>query len=937
MKTLTTLLAMLLASPAIAAEVDYLRDVKPLLRNKCYACHGALKQEGGLRLDTAAKSRQGGDSGAAVVPNELARSLLLERIISADESIRMPQETGPLSAQEVGILKAWIEQGAPAPAGEQPESDPRQHWAFRPLVLPTIPPVHNTTWVRNPVDAFIAAEHERRGLTPNPPANASQLLRRVYIDLIGVPPTRDQLRAFLADTSEQAYLRAVDQLLASPHYGERWGRHWMDVWRYSDWYGRRGVPDVLNSYGQIWRWRDWIVRSLNEDKGYDRMVMEMLAADEITPADDDNIVATGFVVRNFYRWNYNTWMKDQIEHTGKAFLGLTLNCCHCHDHKYDPITNEEYFRFRAFFEPIEIRQDRVPGEPDPGPYPKYEYAKSYKPITSGMVRIMDEKLAAETFVYTGGESRNVVPGKPAVTPGGPAILGGDELVIERVNLPPEVWYPGLRPFVQHEEIAKRETELTNVQSTLEKARQSLAAAESKADRELAQLMLVVEQANLRRAEAELQAIRARIHADRVRYQGESGDVAVVSNQASKAERRAALETAHVQLAQAERALVVARRQSDTDEKARAELQKATQQRDAAMSMVETAQQELEKESAEYTPLSPQYPKQSSGRRTALARWITSRTNPLPPRVAVNHIWLRHFGQALVESTENLGLNGARPTHPELLDWLAFQLTQPSLEPAAQPEPAGVWQMKRIHRLIVTSNAYRMRSGTSGLDHPNYQLDRDNRYLWRFKTARMEAEAIRDSILHASGQLDYTIGGKEIDQEKGMTVPRRSIYFEHHGEGRMQILDLFDAANPIDCYRRSTSVRPQQALVMANSALALRQGRLLARKLERELGEGEMGKSEDKELGRKGDEVFITAAFEQLLTRKPTTAELETSISFLRRQVELFGRLGAEKLAAEESTGESENRPLAASTNLVTRARENLVQALFSHSDFVTVR
>ena len=189
----------------------------------------------------------------------------------------------------------------------------------------------------------------------------------------------------------------------------------MDVWRYSDWYGRRAVPDVLNSYAQIWRWRDWIVRSLNDDKGYDRMVREMLAADELAPADDDDLVATGFLVRNFYRWNYNNWMQDNVEHTGKAFLGLTFNCCHCHDHKYDPITQEEYFRFRAVFEPLELRHDRVPGEPDPGPFPKYDYGTAYKPITSGMVRVFDEKLDAKTFFYTGGDERNVVDG-PAAGP-----------------------------------------------------------------------------------------------------------------------------------------------------------------------------------------------------------------------------------------------------------------------------------------------------------------------------------------------------------------------------------------------------------------------------------------------------------------------------------------------------------------------------------------
>ena len=203
----------------------------------------------------------------------------------------------------------------------------------------------------------------------------------------------------------------------------------MDVWRYSDWYGRRSVPDVMNSYPMVWRWRDWIVRSINEDKPYDQMVVEMLAADELLPADDQNIVATGYLVRSWFKWNYETWKKDLVEHTGKAFLGLTLNCCQCHDHKYDPFTQEEYFRFRAFFEPLELRHDRVPGEADPGPFAKYVYAQSYGPISSGMVRVFDEYLDAETFMFSKGDSRLRIEGKPPMSPGAPAVLGGDQLQI----------------------------------------------------------------------------------------------------------------------------------------------------------------------------------------------------------------------------------------------------------------------------------------------------------------------------------------------------------------------------------------------------------------------------------------------------------------------------------------------------------------------------
>ena len=258
--------------------MDYVRDVKPLLSRRCVACHGALKKNAGLRLDTAAHMRTGGDGGPAVVAGKSSESLLIEAV-TGGEDWRMPPagEGEPLSAEEIARLKAWIDAGAQAPDETEPD-DPRTHWAFQPPVRPEVPEVKDAAWVRNPIDAFLAAEHEARGLRPRPDADKATLLRRVYLDLIGLPPTPEELHAFLADPSPDAYEKVVDRLLASPQYGERWGRHWMDVWRYSDWAGYR--KEVRDSQPHIWRWRDWIVESLNADKGYDRMVVEMLAGDE---------------------------------------------------------------------------------------------------------------------------------------------------------------------------------------------------------------------------------------------------------------------------------------------------------------------------------------------------------------------------------------------------------------------------------------------------------------------------------------------------------------------------------------------------------------------------------------------------------------------------------------------------------------------------------
>jgi mono/diheme cytochrome c family protein len=308
---LTLLLAVLALRPAALAAanpVDYSRDVQPLLRERCVACHGPLKHKGGLRLDAGSLVRRGGKHGPAVLPGKSAASLLVARVADPDEATRMPPEGAALTAAQVELLRAWIDNGAASPADEKPEPDPRDHWAFRVPQRPPLPAAG--TGGRNPIDAFLAAERAKHEVVPASPADKATLLRRVYLDLIGLPPTREELHAFLADSAGDAYEKVVDRLLASPQYGERWARHWMDVWRYSDWYGRRSVPDVMNSYPRIWRWRDWIVRSLNEDKGYDRMVVEMLAADEVAPEDDASVVATGFLVRNWFKWNYNTWMKD---------------------------------------------------------------------------------------------------------------------------------------------------------------------------------------------------------------------------------------------------------------------------------------------------------------------------------------------------------------------------------------------------------------------------------------------------------------------------------------------------------------------------------------------------------------------------------------------------------------------------------------------------
>src|SRR5437667_4409727 len=433
-----------------------------------------------------------------------------------------------------------IAQRLSSPINEKPAPEPHEHWAFKAPVRPKVPSISNSQFSdfnsrsANPIDAFLAVEWQKHGLTPTAAAPKEVLLRRVYLDLIGLPPTREELRAFLGDSSPDAYEKVVNRLLDSPQYGERWVRHWMDIWRYADWYGRRHVPGVWNSAPQVWRWRDWMVRALNADKGYDRLLVEMLAGDEVAPEDEEIRVATAYLVRNWYALNPNQWMRDLVEHTGKAFLGLTFNCAHCHDHKYDPITQRDYFQFRAFFEPLQVRQDWVQGEPDPGPFQKYEYGATRKVITNGMVSVSDENLEAKTFIYLHGDERSLPPGKPTVEPAMPAFLSGDALQAEPLDLPSVVRYPGLKPFIREAELKKHERALgaaKDAWATAEKelqeaqARFSLAEptntvaarAKSMADLLAAEVTWRNRSNQLAIAEAELEAIRARVTADDVTY------------------------------------------------------------------------------------------------------------------------------------------------------------------------------------------------------------------------------------------------------------------------------------------------------------------------------------------------------------------------------------------------------------------------------------
>ena len=441
--------------------VDYLTDIKPLLREKCFACHSSLKQEGELRLDAASLIQKGGDSGPSIVAGSVVKSLILERVTDDDDDNRMPPaEAGSrLTAEEVAKLTTWIRSGAAAPDEAIPEH-PSRHWSFLPPVKVDVPDV-SADWIRSDIDRFLAAEHERIGVSAVGETSRSMLLRRATLALTGLPPTPAERRAFVDDTSDAAFENSIDRLLESPRYGERWARHFMDIWRYSDpsGYGK----EIRDGREHIWRWRDWIVESLNADKGYDRMVVEMLAADEVSPEDQASLRATGFLARNWYKFNRNVWLDNIVEHSSKAFLGLTVNCARCHDHKYDPFEQTGYYQMRAIFETHDVRDDAL-----------QLTSEASSATGKGMlVRTYDAHLDRKTFTFLQGNVDQ--PDKEPLPPGLPELLG--ELTVESVPLPVTVWYPALRKENRDASLEAARTAITAAETGLKNTRTALAASQ----------------------------------------------------------------------------------------------------------------------------------------------------------------------------------------------------------------------------------------------------------------------------------------------------------------------------------------------------------------------------------------------------------------------------------------------------------------------------
>ncbi|HEY8462249.1 MAG TPA: DUF1549 and DUF1553 domain-containing protein, partial [Blastocatellia bacterium] len=686
----------------------------------------------------------------------------------------------------------------------------RDYWAFRKPSRPQIPKVKNRSWVRTPIDAFILAKLEEKNLQPSPRADRRTLIRRVTFDLTGLPPTPEEIDAFIADKSPDAYRKVVKRLLDSPRYGERWAQHWLDVVRF----GETNGFELDAEREQAWRYRDYVVKSLNDDKPYDRFIAEQIAGDELDPNSFETRVATGFLRagpqhvvagNQDLAVNRQEWLTEVMFGVGNGIMGLTIGCARCHDHKFDPIPQADFYRLQAFF----AASDN---------YDFKRHTKEQEQAYGAAVKAHKEKLKPILDQIAAIEK----PYREKLT------------AAKRAKLEPQ--FAGA--------LAKEEKLRSDEEKRLAKEAQSM--LEIKWD-ELVASMTPEDREN--RA-----ALRRRMHDIELYAPDPLPKALAVADTLNPIPQVNILKGGDPHR---------------PGEEARPRFPSVMLPVDAPSE-------------AEIKPVQIGGFK-STGRRLALAKWLTGPDNPLTARVMVNRLWHHHFGRGIVATPNDFGRNGQQPTHPELLDWLAVEFSQ-----------SQGWSLKRMTEMMVLSNVYQQ---SSAIDEAKAKIDIDNKLLWRMNRRRLDAEAIRDAVLAVSGDLTEQLGGPSIkvplepevydtiftEYEPDNLWPvhpdprqhtRRSLYLIRKRNVRLPLLAAFDAPDLMAvCGARQTSVHALQSLTLMNSEFMLRQSRALAERLFKEAGSDERA--------------MISRLYELALARKPRPAELRLTQNFLKEQAALI--------------------------------------------------
>ncbi len=941
-------LALWAAGPDQAGTDFFEKNIRPLLTEKCYDCHSGspTTSKGGLLLDTSAGVRAGGDDGAVIVPGKPEASMMMRALGYQDESLQMPPKSagGRLTDAQIDLVRQWIAKGAPDPrdgtahrlSGLTPEA--RAHWSFQPVVKPALPEVRARAWCLTPVDFFVLAKLEANGLRPSPPADPEALLRRMYYDMLGLPPTLEEINAFSHDyemalrTEDYAIAEGkvpygegakgfyparrlvlekwIDQLLASPHYGERWGRHWLDTARYSDTAGTNNQNPKNRfegpRYEYAWTYRDYVIDALNHDKPYNQFVVEQLAADKLPDLkpQDERLAALGFLTVGKHFDNADDLIDERIDTTAKAFLGLTVSCARCHDHKFDPIPTADYYSWHGIFNSIEEPVDRPQLKLDAPAAVKADYQKRLADLDAAN-RVVYYDEAATLYADMLAEPRLVEHGY-IVAFGGQSTqafaarkkYGLDE---EKNNATAVISNANNHPvFGPYNVLARLFHDKPSDFAALAPAALKAALARPKIKtnpiiaRELARLTpKTLDDVGIAYAQ-----IFARGKKDFTAYLAARRESRPLAVAPARPPDDATLEIFNALWPIADARDLATPEQQET---CFSKLQMPNQMTNlfvfdkinelrlthpgapgCAMVVTDLPTPKnspvlIRGDPAKRGPVEPRHfltlltqgnpaPFADGSGRFELAKLIASPDNPLTARVEVNRVWQGHFGEGFVRTPDDLGNMSEPPSNQELLDYLSVWFVE------------NGWSLKKLHKLILLSNAYQQSSnpalnplvaeGKVMTTDPRV-LDPDNRLLWRAPVRRLDFESIRDSLILLTGKMDPTLGGKPVNITDEPYSYRRSIYGYIDRAQLSDLLTQFDFPPPDNANsRRISTIVPQQALFFLNGPLTVDVARhLIARP---EVGPNLL------------DTDRLAAIYRILFQRKPTATETKLAQDFLRQ-------------------------------------------------------
>lgn len=949
--------------PAATRKVDFVKDIQPILSQNCYSCHGERRQKADLRWDVKEIALKGGQHGPDIVPGDSATSKMIQLVAGANPNAIMPPQGERLTAQQVGLLRAWIDQGAKWPDGLEPASylERKNHWAFKAPVRPKIPKVKDKQWARNPIDYFVLARLEKQGLHPSPEADRITLIRRLSLDLTGLPPTIPEIDQFLADRSPDAYEKVVERLLASPHYGEQWGRHWLDLARYADSNGYE--KDLPRS---IWPYRDWVINAFNQNMPFDEFTIEQMAGDLLPNATVEQKVATGFHRNSMVNEEGGIDPEEfridaiinRVETTGKTWLGLTVNCAQCHSHKYDPISQREYYQLFAFLnnddEPMldvpskeqqakraeiqakvaKIENDLLAKDPelknreaaweekmrlDSAQWQVLDPDSNYGSLGAKLDKLPDHSLLASgssppTSIYTitvKTSLKNITAFRletltdPNLPHNGPGRSANGNFVLTQFSV----------DAITADGHCTNHVALQNATADFSQPEFSVTnAIDGKGDKKRGwgvdagpglinqdRKAVFETKTNVGFAEGTTlvftlqQSFGKENTIGRLRLSASTQQERPITANPLTREIRDLLEIPKEKRTQEEaKKLFVFYRGIDTNcadaNKQIADLMTNWPAADTTLVLEARPQPrvthvfqrgDFRNPTEVVTPGVPAFlpplPKSAPLNRLTLGRWLVDEKNPLTARVTMNRIWQAYFGRGIVATSEDFGTQGEKPSHPELLDWLACEFMKRH------------WDVKAMQRLIVESTTYRQ---ASKVTPELYTVDQYNRLLERGPRFRVEAEVVHDIALRVSGLLSDKLGGPSVfppipdgvlslaygnmkwETSTNEDRYRRGLYTYWKRSAPYPSLSIFDAPNAeVTCPRRVMSDTPLQALTTLNDTVFQEAAQAMALRVYKE--------------GGKNDRDRAIYAFRLCTGRKPDSIELERVLALVHQEENYF--------------------------------------------------